>query len=171
MKIAVSPIKPFLPTQGICYLVRVDKDSDLWIEYIVDIVPLPPHLYCLFTDRYKPSVIKQTFFMVSFYTLDALFSGGSLYAPEPRMRYGKEELDEMLLKGIGRAIAAFMQQREACALIAFPARPGLARMYHQLLSAHAQSSGCRYIKHYKEEGIYVIEKEPGEAKSRAWPLT
>jgi len=158
MKIAVNPVKPFLSTQGTCYLVRVDKNNELWIEYIVDIVPLPPHLYCLFTRHYQLPVIKQTFFMVSFYTLDALLCGRSLYEPEPRMRYDKDELQEMLLKGIGKAIAAFIQERSACSLIALPARPGLGKVYDKLLSAHEQSSGYRYIKHYKEEGIYVIEK-------------
>ncbi|MEI2263953.1 hypothetical protein [Erwinia sp. CGal63] len=158
MKIAVSSIKPFTPSRNFCYLVRVDKAQGWWIEYIVDISPLSPHLYCLFTERYDLRFVRQNFFMVSFYSLDALLGGKHLYEPEPRMRYSKDELQEMLLKGIGEAIAIFIQEHAPCVLIALPARPGLARIYDRLLNAQAMYSGYRYITHYKEDGIYVIEK-------------
>lgn len=157
MDITVRPFILPVSTDSVCYLAKVEKQPGQWVEYVIDIEGLPDAFSPIFYDDYDPIVVREDFYFVNFYTLDSLLKGEHLYAPEKAMKYGWDELKQFMTEAVGVAVMDFVNKHAPHAVVAIPARPGLNKLYDQVLAENEQKLGYNYIRRYKEWGMYVIE--------------
>ncbi len=157
MKIEVTPYDPPGKMDGLFYLVNVTKNTGEGKDYVVHLHLMQEELCAVFTDQHDISLVRNEFFMVDFFTLNALLADSiDKFGPDNSMRFNKDELQEFFTKGIGAAIYDFVVKHHPHAVIAVPIRPGLAILYDEILRDCAQNMGYYYNESYKEFGLYVI---------------
>lgn len=114
-----------------------------------------------FDDVWSEEYLRNCCWMVSFYTLDALFSLGSSgrFNPDKRMFFSRRELEKFLVEGIGLAIGSFLREQASASLIAVAVRQALGHLYDNLLQRYAVRKGFYYHRTWVQEAVYVIEKK------------
>jgi hypothetical protein len=157
MKITVQPFKLPMRTRNVCYIATVEKRVDKTEEYIIDIERLPSQFHEIFAGDYSPHTLQNDFYLFNFYTLEAVMTDSPLFSPGKEMNFSWLELKEFMLKAVGGAITDFVAKYAPQAVVAIPVRPGLGKLYDEVLSENEQNSGYHYVSKYREWGIYVIE--------------
>lgn len=176
MQISIKPWMTSLQRDSVGYLLTVDKDDGRNNEYVVEITRLHAALFPLFENDWPKAWLENGCWMVSFYTLDSLFSlqPSARYQPDRRMAFTRSELATFLLQGPGQVMMDFMRRQPQATLVAIAIREGLGRMYHQLLTRHAAQSGLIYNQTWTQEAVYVVEKRRksySHAANQPWQAT
>jgi len=157
LKINVNTYQPPGNLPGYFYLVDVTKASGEQNQYVVRIHHLPPGLQGIFTDQYHVNDIRHNFYLTDFFPLNKLHEVVDRFGKDASMNYTLDELYELLVAGIGSAIQHFVQHLHPHAIVAIPTRPGLGKLYDEIMREYSLSLGYHYNESWKEYSIYVLE--------------
>ncbi|ROR07805.1 hypothetical protein [Erwinia sp. JUb26] len=97
MHITVRKFSTPMLSDAVSYLVSVDKRDGKNNEYVVEIARLNESMYCVFDEVWSEEYLRNCCWMVSFYTLDALFSLElcGRFEPDKRMAFTRRELEHL----------------------------------------------------------------------------